>query len=250
MPFSPLPGVGFLPKLVFENLESWSQIARLVASTSVMMIKGSVVLDVDNSKAFIHSGVLFFGGRVLGAFRSSNSWSSKKGVPDFGAPDFGAPGFGLPKFGVPSFGMPQIRSSNFSTHEFDCLGGRHYKNNNFGISEFRSFGLLSRFRSCASRIFGAPDLRFSEFQISELQISELQISELQISEFQISELQLSELQISELLISEFLISEFLSSELLVLEFLRSGAPTSQLTSLIVQEAVELADTTKTVVRNS
>ena len=31
------------------------------------------------------------------------------------------------------------------------------------------------------------------------------------------------------------------------EFLRSGAPTSQLTSLIVQEAVELANTTKTVV---
>ena len=56
-----------------------------------------------------------------------------------------------------------------------------------------------------------------------------------------------EFQISELHISVFQISEFLSSEFLVSEFLRSGAPTSQLTSLIVQEAVELADTTKTVV---
>ena len=56
---------------------------------------------------------------------------------------------------------------------------------------------------------------FSEFQVSELQISELQVSELQISELQVS-------------------------ELLVWELLRSGAPTSQLTSLIVQEAVELA----------
>ena len=34
--------------------------------------KGSVALDFDNSKAFIHSGVLFLGGRVLGGF-----WSSK-----------------------------------------------------------------------------------------------------------------------------------------------------------------------------
>ena len=85
--------------------------------------------------------------------------------------------------------------------------------------------------------FGAPDLGFSEFQVSEFQISEFQISEFQISEFQISEFQISEFQVSELLISEFLISEFL----------RSGAQTSQLTSLIVQEAVELADATKTVV---
>ena len=67
---------------------------------------------------------------------------------------------------------------------------------------------------------------------SELQVSELQISELQISEFQISELQVLELQ---------------SSEFLVSEVLRSGASTSQLTSLIAQEAVDLADTTKTVV---
>ena len=47
--------------------------------------------------------------------------------------------------------------------------------------------------------------------------------------------------------SEFQVSELLISELLVSDFLRSGAPTSQLTSMIVQEAVELADTTKTVV---
>ena len=107
----------------------------------------------------------FFGGRVLGGcrssnFRSSKVWSSRFGVPDFGAPRFGAPKFGVPsfgpKFGVPSVGIPQIRSSNFSTREFDCSGGRHYKNNGFGISEFRSFGLLSQFRSCASRILVAP----------------------------------------------------------------------------------------------
>ena len=85
--------------------------------------KGSVVLDFDNSKAFIHS---------------------------------------LPSFGV-------VRSSNF----------------------------------------GAPDFG-------------VQISELQMSEFHVS---------------EFLVSEFL----------RSGASTSQLTSFIVQEAVELKNTTKTVV---
>ena len=90
--------------------------------------------------------------------------------------------------------------------------------------------------------FGVADLGFPEFQVSELQISEFQISELLISEFQISEFQILELQISELQVSEFLISEFLVSD-----FLRSGAPTSQLKSLIVQEAVELADTTKTVV---
>ena len=47
-------------------------------------------------------------------------------------------------------------------------------------------------------------------------------------------------------ISEFQVSEFLSSEFLVSEFFRSGAPTSQPTSFIVQEAVELADTTKTM----
>ena len=112
--------------------------------------------------------------------------------------------------------FPQIRSSNFSTHEFDCSvdcsGGRHYKNNGFGISEFRSFGLLSRFRSCASRIFGAPDLGFSEFQLSEFQISELQISRLLISEFQISGLQFSEFQFSEFQVSELLTSELLISD--------------------------------------
>ena len=71
-----------------------------------------------------------FGAPVI---RSAESF----GVPDFGVPDFGVPGFGAPKFGVPSFGIPQVRSSNFSTHEFDCSGSsvvaRHYKNSGFGI---------------------------------------------------------------------------------------------------------------------
>ena len=189
-------------------------------------------------------------------FRSSRlSGAPDFGVPDVGAPDFGAPvfgvtgfrapNFGVPNFGVPKFGIPQVTSSNFSTHEFDCSGGsgvgKHYKNSDFGIPEFRSF-VFFLFRSCASQTFGVPDLGFSEFQVSEFQISEFQISEFQISEFQISEFRISEFQISELQVSEFLSSEFLVSE-----FLKSGAPTSQLTSLIVQEAVELADTTKTVV---
>ena len=58
---------------------------------------------------------------------------------------------------------------------------------------------------------------------------------------------MSKFQISEFQISEFQVSEFRSSELLDSELLRSGAPTSQLSSLTVQEAVELLDTTKTVV---
>ena len=70
--------------------------------------------------------------------------ASDFGVPNFGVPDFGVPGFGAPNLGVPSFGIPQVRSSNFSTHEFDCSGssgvGRHYKNSGVGIHEFRSFG--------------------------------------------------------------------------------------------------------------
>ena len=111
------------------------------------------------------------------------------------------------------------------------------------VSEFMSSGVLAFLVSelCVSN-FGVPDLGFSEFQVSEFQISEFQISEFQISGFQISEFQISEFQISEFQVSELLISEFLVSD-----FLRSGAPTSQLTSLIVQEAVELAEPTKTVV---
>ena len=91
------------------------------------------------------------------------------GVPNFGVPDFGVPGFGAPNFGVPSFGIPQVRSSNFSTHEFDCSGssgvGRHYKNSGFGIHGFRSLVFLASelavpdFRSSRPRIFGVPDLR-------------------------------------------------------------------------------------------
>ena len=63
-------------------------------------------------------------------------------LPDFGLPDFRTPGFRAPKFGVPSFGIPQVRSSNFSTHEFDCSGGsgvgRYYKK---VVSEFLSSGV-------------------------------------------------------------------------------------------------------------
>ena len=96
------------------------------------------------------------------------------------------------------------------------------------VSEFLSSGVVAflvselcvpGFRSSWPRIFGVPS--FGALQFSELQISELPISELQVL-------------------------ELLSSEFLVLEFLRSGAPTSQLTILIVQEAVELADTIRTV----
>ena len=141
------------------------------------------------------------------------------GVPKFGVPDFGAPGFGAPEFAVPSFGIP---------HEFVKL--QEADTTKTMVSEFLSSGLLSRFRSCTSLIFGVSGLRFSELQVSELHISELQISEVQISELQMFGAPVFE-------ISEFLVSDFL----------RSGAPTSQLTSLIVQEAVELANTTETIV---
>ena len=175
--------------------------------------KGSVVLDFDNSKAFIYSGMLFFGGRVLGGFselqgsefqnsafqiselqilellvsellssdllvRNSSGQELQPsqltsliaqeaveladttktvgfGIPEFRSfcfsgfgvvhPgflefltsdfrnskfrssrfqsfSFGASGSGAPKFGVPNFGIPQVRSSKFSTNEFDCSG--------------------------------------------------------------------------------------------------------------------------------
>ena len=107
------------------------------------------------------------------------------------------------------------------------------------ISEFLSSGVLVCFPGF--RVV-RPGFLTSDFRSSRFRSSRFQISEFQISESQISELQFSEFQVSELQVSEFLISEFLSSELL-----RSRAPTSQLTSSIAQEAVELANTTKTVV---
>ena len=76
----------------------------------------------------------------MSEFQISEFQISEFQISEF--PDFGAPGFGAPKFGVPSFGIPQVRSSNFSTHEFDCSGGsgvgRHCKNSGFGIRESRS----------------------------------------------------------------------------------------------------------------
>ena len=63
---------------------------------------------------------------------------------------------------------------------------------------------------------------------------------------------ISELQISELQISEFQGSGFGAPEFGVHSFVipQVGSSNSQLTNLIVQVAVELADTAKTVVRNS
>ena len=116
----------------------------------------------------------------------------------------------------------------FSTHEFV----QEADTTKTVVSEFLSSGVLSCLLG-----FGVVCPSFSELQVLEFQISELQVSELQISEFQIPEFQ----------ISEFRTSEFQVLESLVSEFLRSGTPTSQLTSFIDQEAVELANATKTVV---
>ena len=120
--------------------------------------------------------VCYFGGEGSGGFRSSKN------------SEFQISEFQVSEFGVPSFGIPQCRSSNFSTHKFDCSGGsgvgKHYKNNGLGIPELRSFGFPG-FRVVRPRFF--PDLGFSELQVSELLMSELQFSEFQISELQVSE---------------------------------------------------------------